>query len=234
MRWACPLLLLLFGSLLQAQSNDAVITQLHVNAKWGAPNSDHPVISVEMRYEFEGLADDTLALKSLNVQDHHILFLHYNWTDIDNEYKPATLEGKGKVHNGAIPIEPQVSSDKMHLRMRYIITNFQDLKAFDLNIPIVYPENVKGQTGEGLFTAHVELPADIQVSEYFPVQRWITEPGPKTSKHKLSLQAIPSVINIKGSTEPKSMRGTLLWVDLGVMIVLAGLLFLGWKKIKAV
>jgi hypothetical protein len=141
--------------------------------------------------------------------------------------------GKSKVMSGRIDSLTAIGlGSQLTVLYQVPLPDMND--SFDFNIPIIYPNIASASNNAGLFTAAMKFPGTINLYEQFPAQTWSLEKAGNHNLHKLSLQAVPSVIKLTGGIEPQPMFSMLRLVDGFIIFILIILLFLGWKKIKQV
>ena len=152
----------------------------------------------------------------------------------EQDIKSHNLTGSDKLLEVVIPKEEIYLNEKGELTLYYTTPFYLKENDFDISLPIVFPELRASNTEKDFFTASIQLDTRLNIYESFPTVNWSKASTGNTSVHTFSLQAIPSMISIKGGLEAKPVFSLLSLVDLLVALALLILFFLGWKKIKAV
>lgn len=97
-----------------------------------------------------------------------------------------------------------------------------------LTIPVLFPDVTPIQADASFFTAQLWLPDQYVLESIFPAMRWTKKEGIYT----FDLQVIPAWVKFDCYSGKLPLFGLERLVDVGVMVVLLGLIFVGWKKLK--
>ncbi|MCE7992144.1 MAG: hypothetical protein HEP71_09190 [Roseivirga sp.] len=231
MRGYCLIILLLSGSLhVQAQTKENSVTKATLDF-YVEETAKSASFNLSITYQFAKPLGSNITLKVLNF-DTPIANSVYFKTGQGGVQRIA-FKGSNKIMSGKLT-EVRGMPTGSELTVFYRVPFLSSEDRFKLTIPIVYPDIPSASDINNLFTAAIEIDTKWQIHENFPAQTWSVENTEQSTVHRLSLQAIPSVITLKGGTGAKPVFSMMNFVDGAVILVLLVLLFFGWKKIKQV
>lgn len=214
---------------LSAQSSNIRVKKAELDF-YGIETLGSASFNVSITYHFSQPLESELTLKVLNFNTPVANSVYFT-KDAQGGVQRITFKGNAKVMTGKISrLFTSGLGDKLTVFYRIPVPDMND--AFDLTLPIVYPDMPSESNIATLFSASLELPENANIYEQFPTQTWSIKSTPPTKVHQLSLPAIPSVITLNRGTGPQPFFSTLRIVGGFIILVLLILLVLGWKKIK--
>lgn len=231
MKGYCLIISLLLGSLhvgAQAQVNSVTKAKLDFFVE---ETSQSASFNLSITYQFAHPIESDLTLKVLNFDTPIASSVYFK--NGQGGVQRIAFKGSDKIMSGKLT-EAGGMPTGTELTVFYRVPFLSSEDLFKLTIPVVYPDISSAADINDLFTAAIEIDSKWKIHKNFPAQTWSIENADQSTVHHLSLQAIPSVITLKGSTEAKPMFSMMNLVDGAVILVLLVLLLFGWKKLKQV
>lgn len=226
------IILFLLGAInTQAQTEANSVKKAELNFAV-ADDAKGSAFNVSITYHFTQPISSDIELKVLNF-DTPVANSVYFKADAQGAVQRVRFDGNDKIMSGKIArsFGRGLSSE---LTVFYRVPFLSNEKRFRLTIPIVYPNIPSEANNKGLFEAAIEMDSKWNVYENFPAQTWSVETTDQSTVHSLLLQAVPSVIKVKGGVGPQPIFSIMNLVDGAIILVLLVLLFFGWKKIKQI
>lgn len=231
MRGYCLIILFILGAInTRAQTEANTVKKAELNF-FVANDAKGSSFNVSITYHFTQPINSDIELKVLNFDTPVANSVYFNAPQ--GAVQRVRFDGNDKIMSGKITqsLGKGLGSE---LTVFYRVPFLSNEKRFRLTIPIVYPDIPSEGNSKALFEAALEMDSKWNVYENFPAQTWSVESTDQSTVHNLSLQAVPSVIRIKGGIGPQPIFSMMNLVDGAIILVLLVLLFFGWKKIKQI
>lgn len=212
----------------QTEANSVKKAELNLSV---ANDTKGSAFNVSITYHFTQPINSDIELRVLNFDTPVANSVYFKAPP--GAVQRIRFEGNDKIMAGKIA-QSLAQSLGSELTVFYRVPFLSNEKRFRLTIPIVYPNIPSEGNNKGLFEAAIEMDSKWNVYEHFPAQTWSVEITDQSTVHNLSLQAVPSVITIKGGVGPQPIFSMMNLVDGAIILVLLVLLFFGWKKIKQI
>ncbi len=226
MRPILSAILLISSLTLYAQETSDGIKGVLMNIKLEAASAE-----IQITYDLSLSESSDLQLKFLNfdavpISDFQAL--------VDGVMIKSSFMPNGKMTTVKL-LEQESFSAKGNSKL---ILNYQvpitSEDRFDLTIPVVYPDLSALNSDQEFFKGTLSTPEAYSIYELFPTSAWESQTTGFNIIHSMTLQALPSMIKVRGGSSPKPFLSTLGLIDAVVILVLIVLMGLGWKKIKEV
>ncbi|MEQ8426169.1 MAG: hypothetical protein RIA63_15725 [Cyclobacteriaceae bacterium] len=195
------------------------ITKFDVIVNWDNASG---IVTVTEKLQLEGVVVGTeLTLQSLDFKKSAIDNLNVKLGEL-------TIPVELNKNKDGLLIDHVLIDETKSVELKYQVEN----QSTDIVIPLVFTPVVPRNPKEDLFSATLKIPLHYKLVESFPT---IIGDGQTTDSHrtyKVELPVIPSLIKMNLADESKFILGTTEILDGFVVVTLALLSLVGWKKRK--
>lgn len=102
----------------------------------------------------------------------------------------------------------------------------------DWIIPVIYVNWKALENEQQAFQATLSLPKDLFIRSIFPATKWPRAEVQDSAQYQFNLQVIPAWLKFKVYDHKPSPFNLNLLIDLGVILAILLLVYLGWKKFR--